>query len=399
MMKLINLVKNLKVIPSKEKVLNRFLELGLPSKKSEAYRYSNVEKLFDKEYEYIAYPTQELHHGDRIVIENGVVISSPKGIRIYSEEFNMDNLNLAQDDPLYFLGHLLSEHLIVIEIDGDNEIELLHRISKASTLVNYRIVIKNQKNRHADIYEHFEFDNAEDSLLLYGYDMLVKQHSTLTLIKKQHLTENAPDIIASHDIQVQEHASLMLKSFDFGNASALQLFNIVLEAHATVDMGQLLYIWGNVKRGTISKIIHKGQSSHSVQDAKNILEGSARGIFDALIKVEHSAKYAKTKQNSKTILLGEASYMVAKPQLEIYIDELEASHGATIGQLDVEQLFYLRSRGIHELEAKKLLIIAFANQLIETIRDKRQQESINNTFEKAFYAQNKEKQTNIKDTL
>jgi len=118
---------------------------------------------------------------------------------------------------------------------------------------------------------------------------------------------------------VQEHASLMLKSFDFGNASALQLFNIVLEAHATVDMGQLLYIWGNVKRGTISKIIHKGQSSHSVQDAKNILEGSARGIFDALIKVEHSAKYAKTKQNSKTILLGEASYMVAKPQLEIYI--------------------------------------------------------------------------------
>jgi Fe-S cluster assembly protein SufD len=128
-----------------------------------------------------------------------------------------------------------------------------------------------------------------------------------------------------------------------------------------------------------------------VQEAKNILEGSARGIFDALIKVEHSAKYTKTKQNSKTILLGEASYMVAKPQLEIYIDELEASHGATIGQLDIEQLFYLRSRGINELEAKKLLIIAFANQLIETIRDKRLQECINTNFEKAFYAQNQMK--------
>lgn len=386
-----NLVKNLNITSSKEKVLNRFLELELPSKKSEAYRYSNVEKLFEKEYEVVDYPIKEPHYADKILIENGVVISSPKGIRVYTEEFNINNVNLAHDDPLYFLGHLLSEHLIIIEIDGDSEIELLHRISKASTFINYRIVIKNQKNRHADVYEHFEFENAEDSFVLYGYDMLVKRDSTLTLIKNQHLDEKAPNIIASHDIQVQEHASLMLKSFDFGNASALQLFNIVLDAHANVDMGQLLYLWGNVKRGTISKIIHRGESSHSNQEAKNILEGSARGIFDALIKVEHSAKYTKTKQNSKTILLGEASYMVAKPQLEIYIDELEASHGATIGQLDIEQLFYLRSRGINELEAKKLLIIAFANQLIETIRDKRLQECINTDFEKAFYAQNQMK--------
>jgi Fe-S cluster assembly protein SufD len=78
--------------------------------------------------------------------------------------------------------------------------------------------------------------------------------------------------------------------------------------------------------------------------------------------------------------------MVAKPQLEIYIDELEASHGATTGQLDKKQLFYLQSRGISYLEARKMLVIAFANTLIETVKDARHQERIKAAFEEVFYA-------------
>jgi Fe-S cluster assembly protein SufD len=78
--------------------------------------------------------------------------------------------------------------------------------------------------------------------------------------------------------------------------------------------------------------------------------------------------------------------MVAKPQLEIYIDELEASHGATTGQLDEKQLFYLQSRGISGQEAKKMLVIAFANTLIEKVKDVRHQEKVLESFEKAFYA-------------
>jgi Fe-S cluster assembly protein SufD len=77
--------------------------------------------------------------------------------------------------------------------------------------------------------------------------------------------------------------------------------------------------------------------------------------------------------------------MVAKPQLEIYIDELEASHGSTTGQLDEKQLFYLRSRGISAIEARKMLVIAFANTLIEKVKDSREQERIKEEFERAFY--------------
>ena len=77
--------------------------------------------------------------------------------------------------------------------------------------------------------------------------------------------------------------------------------------------------------------------------------------------------------------------MASKPQLEIYIDELEASHGSTTGQLDEKQLFYLQSRGISYVEARKILVIAFANTLIEEVKDTRQQERIKTAFEEVFY--------------
>jgi Fe-S cluster assembly protein SufD len=175
-----------------------------------------------------------------------------------------------------------------------------------------------------------------------------------------------------------------------GGNQALQLIQANLDAYAHIDAGHLLYLNEESKRGTVSQIIHKGEHSTSQQEAKNILDGNARGIFDALIKVEPTAKYTKAKQHSKAILLNDKAYMVAKPQLEIYIDELEASHGATTGQLDKKQLFYLESRGIRALEARKILIIAFANTLIETIKDSRHQERIKAAFEDIFYRKDKE---------
>lgn len=372
----------------KQDLIEKIQALGLPTRKSEAYRYIEVEPLLRETYEYKSFTPQPIEYGEKIIIVDGYVTTAPRGIRVYYGEFN--DVNMNHYDPLYFLGHLLATKAIIIEIDGDSDLELLHRFTKSNTLIAYRIVIKNQANRHASLYEYFESDTAENSLVLYGYDIVVSKESTLNLIKNQSINNHAYNIVASHNIKVEKQASMMLKTFDFGNSSALQLFNIELDTHATVDTGHLLYLLGEAKRGTISKIIHKGEHSHSTQEAKNILEDKSRGIFDALIKVENSAKYTKTRQNSKAILLGNGAYMVAKPQLEIYIDELEASHGSTTGQLDTNQLFYLQSRGISKLEARKMLVIAFANTLIETVRDGRQQEKIQASFEEAFYTHTKE---------
>ncbi len=374
-------------VKGREALLKKFSSMGLPSKKSEQYRYFDVEKLLEKEYKTLNYVPKTIAQSDKIEIVDGVVVSAPKGLRIYYEACEM--IDMDHFDPLYYLSHLLSPRTIKIEIDGDTELELEHRFTQSDALINYRIVLYNQANRHATLYENFVADDIENTLVLYGYDMHIAQDSTLRVVKMQSMQDDQYSVVASHKVNVAKNANAILKSFDLGGGQGLRLIKVDLDTHAHVDAGHLLYLNEDSKRGTVSQIVHKGEHSTSKQEAKNILDGNARGIFDALIRVEHSAKYAKAEQNSKAILLHEKAYMVAKPQLEIYIDELEASHGATTGQLDEKQLFYLQSRGISYVEARKMLVIAFANTLIETVKDTRHQERIKAAFEEVFYAAHK----------
>lgn len=371
-------------VKGREALVEKFNSLGLPSKKSEEYRYFDVEKLLDKEYKTLNYVPKSIEESEKIEIVDGIVVAAPKGLRVYyeaCEEIDMDHF-----DPLYFLGHLLSPSTIKIELDGDTHIEIEHRFTQSDSLINYRVVLYNQANRHSTLYENFIVDDIKNTLILYGYDMHIAQDSTLRVVKLHSMQHEGYSIIASHRINVAKQANAVFKSFDLGGGQALQLLKVELGTYAHVDAGHLLYLNEDSKRGTVTQIVHKGEHSTSTQIAKNILDGNARGIFDALIRVEHSAKFTKAEQNSKSILLHEKAYMASKPQLEIYIDELEASHGATTGQLDEKQLFYLQSRGISYVEARKMLVIAFANTLIETVKDARHQERIKNAFEAVFYA-------------
>jgi len=373
-------------IKDRDILVERFCTLGLPSKKSEEYRYFDVEKLFDKEYKALRYVPKTPEISEKIEIVDGVVVAAPKGMRVYNEACQM--IDMDHFDPLYYLGHLLNPQTIKIELDGDVAVEIEHKFTQSDALINYRIVLYNQANRHATVYENFIADNIANTLVLYGYDMHIAQDSTLRVVKMQTMQNSGYSMIASHKINVAKNANAVLKSFDFGGDNALQLLKVELAQRAHVDAGHLLYLNSDSKRGTVSQIVHAGEHSTSKQEAKNILDGNARGIFDALIRVEHSAKYSKAEQNSKAILLHDDAYMAAKPQLEIYIDELEASHGATTGQLDPKQLFYLQSRGISYTEARKILVIAFANTLIEEVKDTRHQERIKAAFEEVFYTKN-----------
>lgn len=380
-------VKSLLDSKDRDILVERFVSLGLPSKKSEEYRYFDVEKLLEKEYKTLNYVPKALRESDKIEIVDGVVVAGPNGMRIYNEpcgQIDMDHF-----DPLYYLGHLLSPHAIKIELDGDVEVEIEHKYTQSDALINYRIVLYNQSNRHATVYESFAQDSIENALVLYGYDMHIARDSSLRVVKLQTMQNSGYAMVASHKINVDKNAHAVFKSFDLGGDNALQLIKVDLEERAEVDANHLLYLNSEAKRGTVSQIVHKGQHSTSHQEAKNILDGDSRGIFDALIRVPETGKYTKAHQNSKAILLHEKAYMAAKPQLEIYIDELEASHGSTTGQLSGKQLFYLQSRGITRVEARKMLVIAFANTLIETIKDSRHQERVKQAFEEVFYATNK----------
>jgi len=117
------------------------------------------------------------------------------------------------------------------------------------------------------------------------------------------------------------------------------------------------------------KIEHASPHCDSRQLYNGILADKSRGVFHGRIIVHKDAQKTDAKQTNRNLLLSDSAKIDTKPQLEIYADDVKCTHGATIGQLDKDSLFYLRSRGIEQPLAKAILLRAFASQSIETIRD------------------------------
>jgi Fe-S cluster assembly protein SufD len=114
-------------------------------------------------------------------------------------------------------------------------------------------------------------------------------------------------------------------------------------------------------------IIHASPHCQSNQLFRNILNGTSTGAFTGRIVVEKGARKTIAYQRNSNILLHPKAKMNICPHLEIYADDVKCSHGATVGQLDAEALFYLRSRGINEAEARKMLLEAFVSEVVDCI--------------------------------
>ena len=117
-----------------------------------------------------------------------------------------------------------------------------------------------------------------------------------------------------------------------------------------------------------TRIDHFKPDGVSREYYRGLLDGASRGVFNGKVVVHPQAQRSDARQVNHNLLLSKDAEIDTKPQLEIYADDVRCTHGAAVGQLDEDQLFYLRSRGIEEATARSLLIYAFAREVIERIR-------------------------------
>ena len=127
-------------------------------------------------------------------------------------------------------------------------------------------------------------------------------------------------------------------------------------------------------------IEHKMPHCNSSELYQGILAEDSRGVFSGMIHVHPDAQKTDAKQSNNCLLLSDKAKIDAKPQLEIYADDVACTHGATVGQLNEEEIFYLRSRGISEKSARHILTYAFAERIIQHIEI----DSLNERVEKLF---------------
>jgi Fe-S cluster assembly protein SufD len=164
-------------------------------------------------------------------------------------------------------------------------------------------------------------------------------------------------------------SSVTSRCFAIGGALARNEINVALAGEgASITLDGLFTLTGNQHADNHTVIDHLYPHCDSVELYKGILDQSARGIFDGRIIVRPDAQKTSSRQTNHNLLLSETAIVDSKPTLEIHNDDVKCNHGSTIGQLDEEAMFYLRSRGIGETEARELLIYAFASEIVDRIK-------------------------------
>ncbi len=174
-------------------------------------------------------------------------------------------------------------------------------------------------------------------------------------------------------LEVRQERDSYLNSFSFAQGAALSRTNIYTTlagpgAHATLYG---LYLGeGRQHVDHQTRIEHAAPDCTSWEVYKGILDGHSHGVFNGKVYVHPEAQKTDGKQTNKNLLLSPTAKVDTKPQLEIFADDVKCTHGATVGSLDAVPLFYLRSRGIPEAEARTLLTYAFAADVLEEIRSR-----------------------------
>ncbi|MBX7245772.1 MAG: Fe-S cluster assembly protein SufD [Candidatus Sumerlaeaceae bacterium] len=175
--------------------------------------------------------------------------------------------------------------------------------------------------------------------------------------------------IATIQVYQERSSNFSTQSISFGAAISRNDVNTILDGEGCVGTLNGIYmIGGSQLADNHTRIDHAKPNCESHELYKGILEDKSRGVFNGRIIVRQDAQKTNSKQTNKSLLLSDQALVNTNPQLEIFADDVKCTHGATIGQIDEEHIFYLRSRGISAAVARHLLVYAFANDIIRRIK-------------------------------
>lgn len=266
---------------------------------------------------------------------------------------------------------LLADGLVIELAAGAQLDQPLHIVAIAGSatplLLTARIIVRAGAGAHARIVEEYLGTAADNSLTNVVTDLLLERDAVI----HHHRLQNEPDTTA-HIGRVSAHlgagSELYTDSVVFGGALTRVDIEVSLaERGARARLNGLFAATGSQHIDHHTVIDHLVGDTHSEELYRGILDGRSRGVFNGKIIVRSKAQRITARQANNNLLLSRQAEIDTKPEFEIYADDVSCAHGATVGELDQAALFYLRSRGIAETEARALLTYAFAEQVVDSI--------------------------------
>jgi Fe-S cluster assembly protein SufD len=242
-------------------------------------------------------------------------------------------------------------------------------ISTGSGGASYlRNVIVAEAGAQASVVEHYA--GADGALYFTNAvtRIFAAQNASIEHHKLQQEAADAFYVAGIHAVQ-QRDSRLASHSFTLGAALSRNDITTVFDASGCEATLNGLYLVGGQQHVDNHTLIdHRQPKGTSRENYRGVMDGQSHAVFNGKVIVHPGAQKTNAHQANHNLLLSKDAEIDTKPQLEIYADDVKCNHGATIGQLDETQLFYLRSRGVGEALARKLLVHAFAHDVIEPIR-------------------------------
>ena len=382
----------------KEQALSIFSKLGFPTPANEEWKYTNLNSILKKEYLVSSFQNIDQNEIDKFLITdliaNNLFIINGKFVKELSKIIEKDgvidindfsdltNENLesyykecnCNDDAFNSLNLAFAEHGCSIKINAGKNTRYPIVIYFITDKINDpiftqpRVTILSEKNSFAQIAEYHITLGSNDSFTNCYTDIVLKENSQLEYYKIQ-LDGKESNHVGTTQVNQHGKSNFYATTITLGGAIVRNNLNIALNAsYSECFLYGLYLIDGNRHVDNHSLVDHAVPNCYSNELYKGVLSEKSTGVFNGKILVREDAQKTNAFQSNKTILLSPDATMNAKPQLEIFADDVKCSHGATIGQLNEEALFYLRSRGLSEIMAKSLLTLAFADDIIEHIK-------------------------------
>ena len=334
-------------------ILNNIKELNLPSKRDEQFTKISFEKFFSSEFKYLD-----------------------------NYEFDIMGLKTIKDTKVYESGlfHITNnfhneQKIITINTNILEPIFIIHKLNDDDTFYTNSLKIEVKKGIKATFVEVF-INKSKNSAYSVNRTIHLEEDAQLEYAKIQDISEGN-FLVLNTDINQEENSNLKITNFEYGNGFIVNTFlNNMNEKKAVYSLNGLIKSQDESNTSNLIKTIHNNSNTLSDVNYKHSLKDKARAVFKVKSIVEKTAPFSKAYQNTNTILLSNDAVIFAQPHLEILIDELEASHGATTGTLDDEQLLYLQSRGISKDKAYEMLLDAFEGKIYDNIDDEQIKEFV-----------------------
>ncbi|HTC94184.1 MAG TPA: Fe-S cluster assembly protein SufD [Terriglobales bacterium] len=388
----------------REEAFARFCEVGFPTTHDEDWRFTNVSAIARARFRLASTFTGEASHGElealhvpemgcQLVFVNGrfrpelsLVGKLPVGVRVGSlaEEIRSNpqavesHLGRYLDirrDPFSALNTAFAEDGAFVHIRKGVVAEepiyfLFISTGGQEALMSHprNLVIAEAESEAIIVEDYVSLDGSiafcNTATELVAGDSAVVSHYMIERENRQSFN------ISTLRIQQGRSANIASHSLLLGGGLVRNNVHPVLAGEGSECLINGLFV-GNGRQHLDNYMLVEHASPHcdSRQFYNGILDGNAHGVFHGRIIVHKDAQKTDAKQTNRNLLLSDDAQIDTKPQLEIYADDVKCTHGATIGQIEENALFYLRSRGIDETSARKLLLSAFAGECLDRMKD------------------------------